>query len=343
MARMPRYRTGDAHLDEQIRALVAQLGDIDDADLIFELMVTVCRLGRERANRGDLKLVNAALREMRLAIEAFVPYRAEHKASIFGSARTAESDPLYLQTVDVARRLADEGWMVITGAGPGIMAAGLEGAGADASFGLPIRLPFEASPADLSADRLINFRYFFTRKLTFIKESDGFVILPGGFGTMDEAFELLTLMQTGKAQLSPVVLLDVPGGTYWTHWLEFLNAELGERGYINGDDRAFFRLTDDAGVAVEELRTFYRNYHSQRYVDGALVLRLRHEPSAALVARLNDEFADIVVDGRIERIDATPAEVADDDHPGLARLRLRFNRHHYARLRMLIDVVNAAV
>jgi uncharacterized protein (TIGR00730 family) len=337
--RGPRYRTGDPALDERIKALVDSLGE-DNPDLIFELMVSVARLAREKSDRGDLKLVNASLRELRLAFEVFKPYRTQRKASIFGSARTREDDPLYEQTVDVARRLADAEWMVITGAGPGIMAAGIEGAGPDASFGLPIRLPFEAAALQLPPDRVIDFRYFFTRKLTFIKESDGFVLLPGGFGTLDEAFELLTLCQTGKAPMNPIVLLDVPGGTYWSEWLEFVRGELGRRGYIAEDDLAMVFLTDDTSAAVAELTGFYANYHSQRYVQGDLVLRLHRPASPSLLAQLNEHFGDIVVRGAIEAIDATPDEVADGDHPDLPRIRFRFDRYHHARLRQLIDALN---
>jgi uncharacterized protein (TIGR00730 family) len=238
--------------------------------------------------------------------------------------------------------MVERGWMVMTGAGPGIMQAGLEGAGADHSFGVNIVLPFEQAPNPVihGDPKLINFRYFFTRKLTFVKEADGFVLLPGGFGTLDEAFELLTLVQTGKAQINPIVLLDVPGGTYWHRWLEFISAELGARSYISPGDTTLFCITDDTSVALDELTGFYKNYHSQRYVEGDLVLRLQHEPDAELLTRLNAEFSDIVLRGRIERIDATRIERAENDVPDLPRLRLRFDRHGYARLRALIDIVN---
>ncbi|MDQ1479764.1 MAG: hypothetical protein QOI44_625, partial [Actinomycetota bacterium] len=214
MARLPRYRTGDPELDQKLADLIADLGDIHDSDLVFELMVSAVRLARERVSRGDLKMANAALKEMRYGFTVFEPYRSARKAAIFGSARTTRDDPLYEQTVALARELAAVDWMVITGAGPGIMEAGIEGAGAANSFGVNILLPFEQSAHEVIAGdpKLINFRYFFTRKLTFVKESDAFCLLPGGFGTMDEAFETLTLMQTGKAYLAPVVLLDEPNG-----------------------------------------------------------------------------------------------------------------------------------
>ena len=342
MQRLPRYRTGDAELDDAIAELVDRIGSVKDTDLIYEIIVSAARLGRDRADRGDLKIANAALKELRYAFSVFAPYRWARKAAIFGSARTQQVDPLYTQTVSLARELAAAEWMVITGAGPGIMEAGIEGAGVENSFGVGIQLPFEAATTQFLADdpKLINFRYFFTRKLTFVKEADGFVLLPGGFGTLDECFELLTLVQTGKSQVTPIVLLDVPGGTYWHRWLEFISAELGARSYISAGDTTLFRITDDTSVALDELTSFYTNYHSQRYVDGNLVIRLQHEPDAALLSRLNSEFSDIVVRGHIDRIDATRIEVAEDDVPKLPRLRFRFDRHGYARLRAMIDVIN---
>jgi uncharacterized protein (TIGR00730 family) len=342
LQRLPRYRTGDAELDAAIGELVDRIGSEKDSDLIFEMVVSAARLARDHADRGDLKIANAALKEMRHAFSVFAPYRWARKAAIFGSARTQVVDPLYTQTLNLARELAAAEWMVITGAGPGIMEAGIEGAGVENSFGVGIQLPFEAASSQFLADdpKLINFRYFFTRKLMFVKEADGFVLLPGGFGTLDEAFELLTLVQTGKAQINPIVLLDVPGGTYWTRWLEFITAELGARSYISPGDTSLFCITDDTSVALDELTSFFTNYHSQRYVEGDLVLRLQHEPDAELLARLNREFADIVVRGTIERIDATRIEVADNDVPDLPRLRFRFDRHSYARLRAMIDVIN---
>ena len=340
--RLPRYRTGDTELDAAIGELVDRIGSPKDADLIYEIIASAARLALDRADRGDLKIANAALKELRFAFSVFSPYRSARKAAIFGSARTHQADPLYTQTVNLARDLAAAEWMVITGAGPGIMEAGIEGAGAENSFGVGIQLPFEAATTQFLADdpKLINFRYFFTRKLTFVKEADGFVLLPGGFGTLDECFELLTLVQTGKSQITPIVLLDVPGGTYWHRWLEFITAELGPRSYISPGDTTLFRITDDTSVVLEELTSFYTNYHSQRYVDGSLVLRLQHEPEADLVARINAEFSDIVVRGHIERIDATRIEIAEQDFPDLPRLRFRFDRHNYARLRALIDMIN---
>lgn len=341
MERLPRYRTGDDELDRAVAELVDRAGGANP-DLVFELVASALRLARDNADRGDLKIANAALKELRHAFHVFAPYRAERKVAIFGSARTLPDDPLYDQTRRVATAMADRDWMVITGAGPGIMEAGLEGAGPEKSFGVSIRLPFEATTSQFIAGdpKLVNFRYFFTRKLEFVKEAHGFVLLPGGFGTLDEAFELLTLVQTGKSQPAPIVLLDVPGGTYWESWRAFAQVELVDRGYVGKGDLGLLRVTDDADEAVEELVGFYANYHSLRYVEGRLVLRLLRAPDGTALAALGDEFADIVVRGTIERIDTTPAERSDADHVDLDRLAFRFDRRSHARLRELIDRLN---
>ncbi len=340
--KLPRYRTGDDSLDAEVAALVERVSDPADADLIFELVTSALRLARDSADRGDLKIANAALKEMRHAFHVFAPYRAALKVAIFGSARTQPDSPLYLQTRDFAAAMAKLDWMVVTGAGPGIMEAGIEGAGADNAFGVSIQLPFDTTTSQFLADdpKLINFRYFFTRKLEFIKESDAFVLLPGGYGTLDEAFELLTLLQTGKAQPAPVIMLDVPGGTYWQHWGAFVERELEQPGYVSLEDDHLFCVTDDVQTAVDEILGFYRNYQSQRFVKGRLVLRMHRAPSAAQLQQLNADFADIVVRGEIEVVEATPEEIADDDNVDLARIAFRFDRHGWSRLRMLIDRLN---
>ncbi|HEU5302015.1 MAG TPA: TIGR00730 family Rossman fold protein [Acidimicrobiia bacterium] len=341
--KLPRYRTGDDSLDQAVADLVDRSGGAEEnRDLIFELVASSLRLARDHADRGDLKMANAALKEIRYAFHVFDPYRDERKVAIFGSARTEPDDPLY----DLARRfaagIADHDWMVITGAGPGIMEAGIEGAGPDRAFGVSIKLPFETVTPGFIADdpKLINFRYFFTRKVSFIKEADAFVLLPGGFGTLDEAFELLTLVQTGKAQPGPIVLLDVPGGTYWSAWNAFVEAELDDRHYISPDDMHLVCVTDDVDTAVDEVLGFFANYHSQRFVQGQLVLRMQRAPDDAGIAALNDEFADIVARGAIERVEISSAELADGDHPELERIAFRFDRHGWSRLRALIDRLN---
>jgi uncharacterized protein (TIGR00730 family) len=258
------------------------------------------------------------------------------------SARTQPDDPLYDQARRFAAVIAERDWMVITGAGPGIMEAGIEGAGPDRAFGVSIRLPFEAASSQLIADdpKLLSFRYFFTRKLAFIKEADGFVLLPGGFGTLDEAFELLTLVQTGKAQPAPIVLLDIPGGTYWSRWREFTEHEMLSRGYISDGDLDMVFTTDDAEAAVQEVVGFFANYQSQRFVRGQLILRLRRAPTDDVLSSLTSEFSDIVARGSIERVEASPEEVADDDDLHLERVAVWFDRFGWARLRQLIDRLN---
>lgn len=343
--RLPRYRTGDADLDRDIAALVERIGgDPTDDDQIFELIASAVRLKRDHADRGDLKMANNALKEMRYSFHVFEPYREARKIAIFGSARTQPDDPLYHQARRLAEVVAGHDWMVITGAGPGIMEAGIEGAGAEHAFGVSIRLPFEAASTEFLADdpKLINFRYFFTRKVAFIKEADGFVLLPGGYGTLDEAFELLTLVQTGKAQPGPIVLLDVPGGTYWKHWLRFVRDELLARGYVSDDDLALVFVTDDVDAAVEHVIGFFTSYHSQRFVGGRLVLRLRRAPDDAALAALSGEFADIITRGQIERAQVSDVERADNDVIDLERVAFWFDRHGWARLRILIDRLNEA-
>ncbi|MGZ4691576.1 MAG: LOG family protein, partial [Acidimicrobiia bacterium] len=317
MQKLPRYRTGDPELDQAVADLVDRVGGGRNEDLVFELVTSALRLALDGASRGDVKIANAALKELRYAFQVFAPYRAARKASIFGSARTRPDDPLYDQARRLAVALAERDWMVITGAGPGIMTAGIEGAGVENAFGVTIRLPFEATTSEFLAGdpKLVNFRYFFTRKLTFVKESDGFALLPGGYGTLDEAFETLTLIQTGKAQPAPIVLLDVPGGTYWHRWMEFITAELQQRHWISPEDLKLVLVTDDVDVAVEELTGFYANYHSMRFVEGDLVLRMQHVPDDEQLAGLNERFADIVVKGRIEPAGPTKIEVRDMDFP----------------------------
>ena len=342
MERLPRYRTGDSELDAAIARLVEDSGATEHTDLVFEVIVSALRLAQDRASRGDLKIANAALKEMRYAFHVFAPYRAQRKVAIFGSARTQPDDPLYEQARQFAQAMAERDWMTITGAGPGIMAAGIEGAGTENSFGVNIRLPFEAAATQFIADdpKLINFGYFFTRKLAFVKESHAFTLLPGGFGTMDEAFELLTLVQTGKSHPAPIVLLEVPGGTYWESWKNFVCEELSARRLISPEDLNLVKITDDVDEAVAEIEGFYSNYHSLRFVDRALVLRLRALPSKDALDDLSAEFAGIITGGHIEAVKASASEVADDDYPDLPRIRLRFDRTHWARLRMLIDRLN---
>ncbi len=333
-----------APVDDLLNEILDRLGGHTNRDQVQELFRTVVRLATSRAERLDLKIANAALKEMQEGFDVFAPYRNMRKVTMFGSARARPDDPLYSQARDLASRLAAFGWSTVTGAGPGIMAAGLEGAGPDHSFGINIRLPFEQEPNQFIASdpKLVSMKYFFTRKLLLVKESHGYAVLPGGFGTLDEAFELLTLLQTGKATPAPVVLLDEPGGRYWHGWSHFVSAQVTSKGFINPEDTALFVVTDDVSAAASEILGFYRNYHSLRWVGHRLVLRLQSRPTEAEVASLSSEFSDILLRGAIELLDGPlPAEAREGDEPGLARICLVFDRHSYARLRELIDALNA--
>jgi len=341
MSERERYRTDDPDLDARLLELLRSVGADNDVDQLFEILVSVTRLAGDNADRLNLKITNAALKEMREAFKVFAPYREVPKVTIFGSARTLPADPLYLQTRDLAAALAEAGWIIVTGAGPGIMAAGAEGAGPEHSLGVNIRLPFEQpNPAFESDNRLVTMKYFFTRKLMLMKESAGFAVLPGGFGTLDEVFELLTLLQTGKAAPAPIVLLEVPGGTYWQSWDRFVRDEVVARGLVSPEDLLLVTITDDVAAATREIFGFFRNYHSIRYVGNRLVIRLRAAPTRAELAGLNDRFADICTRGRIESTPAQPAEVSGNDHVELPRIALHFDRSSHGRLRALIDALN---
>src|SRR5215210_7154882 len=285
MTERQRYRTGDSDLDERLVEVLRAAGADRDVDQLFEILVSVVKLAGDDADRLNLKITNAALKEMREAFNVFAPYCDVPKVTIFGSARTLPEDPLYLQTRDLAATLAAAGWIIVTGAGPGIMSAGAEGAGPEHSLGVNIRLPFEQpNPAFATDNRLVTMKYFFTRKLMLMKESAGFAVLPGGFGTLDEVFELLTLLQTGKAAPAPIVLLEVPGGTYWRNWERFVRDEVVARGLVSPDDLVLLRITDDVATATQELLGFFRNYHSIRYVGARLIIRLRAAPTRAELA-----------------------------------------------------------
>ena len=312
-----------------------------DADLAKEIVMTALKMGQEQVSRLDRKIVNTALKELRHAFKVFAPYKGVRKVSIFGSARIVVGDPAYEAAKEFSRQIAERGWMVITGAGPGIMEAGHEGAGGAKSFGVNIILPFEAKPNPVIAQdqKLINFKYFFTRKLTFMKEADAFVLLPGGFGTMDEAFELLTLVQTGKSDLMPIVLLDPPGGDFWANFDAYMEKDLVARGYVGEDDRKLYRRVDDPAEAVAEIESFYRVFHSQRIIGRKLILRLNVMPDDATLEKLSDEFSD-VLRKPISPVAASSSERRDQDVPDLPRIALAFDRQHVGRLRELVDRLN---
>jgi uncharacterized protein (TIGR00730 family) len=328
-----------------VDALLDSCGVTERRELYRAIFATVVSMAAEHTEPIDLKLASAALAEMAEAFRVFRPYRDSLKVTFFGSARTLPDDPLYVQSRRLAERMAGHGWMVVTGAGPGIMAAGMEGAGREMSIGVNIRLPHEqgANPFIAQDPKLVEMRYFFTRKLMLIKESDGYAVLPGGFGTLDEAFELLTLLQTGKAQPAPLVLLDVPDGTYWRGWRRFVDEQVAARGLVSPEDHSLYRITADVDIATNEILGFFRNYHSVRWVGDLLVMRLRHTATRPQLAALNDAFGDIVVGGTIRPTKPLSPERSSGDHVELPRLAFRFDRVHYGRLRQLIDTVNTWV
>lgn len=340
----PRSRStfGDQAVDAALTEVLAAVGNDDNDDLVRALLVTALDMDDANIDRLELKIASQALVEMFDSWKVFSLARTSPKVTVFGSARTKPDDPAYIQAAELGRIMAEQSWMTITGAGPGIMTAAMSGAGVDHSFGVNIILPFEQQANEVihGDPKLAEFKYFFTRKLSFMKESDAFVLCPGGFGTLDEAFELLTLVQTGKSYPVPVVLLDPPGSTYWSGWLSFVEAELLGNGMISPADLQIFTHTHDAAEAAKAVCEFYSCYHSLRYVGRRLVLRLQQQLDEAALAKINEEFADIVVEGEIEPIEATSAERRDNDHVDLPRLALRFNQRSYARVVVLIHRIN---
>jgi uncharacterized protein (TIGR00730 family) len=314
--------------------------------LVKEIEETAQKLLRDGADLGEIKLINTALKEMRYAFRVFAPYRRVRKVSTFGSARTQPDSPSYQQAHAFAERLANRGFMIITGAGPGIMQACQEGSGRERSFGINIRLPFEqsANKVILEDHKLINFKYFFTRKLMFVKEADAIALFPGGFGTHDEGFEALTLLQTGKADPAPAVFIDEPGGNYWKTWRDYVKKHLLDEGLISEQDMHLFKVTDDIDEAVSEITGFFHRYHSQRYVDDRLVIRMESPLAELVLEELNRDFAEILREdaGGIVQQGALAAEADEEEIADLPRLVLPFARSDFGKLRMLIDRINAA-
>lgn len=312
------------------------------SDLIADIREAADKFERDGSTRGDLKLVSRSLRELRYALKVFAPYRRTLKVSVFGSARTKPKSPAYQQAEEFGAQIAAHGWMVITGAASGIMEAGHVGAGRENSMGLNILLPFEQDANSVidGDPKLVHMKYFFTRKLMFVKECQAVVCLPGGFGTLDEALEVLTLLQTGKRELVPLVLLDEPGGSYWTNFQRFVDDTLLAGQMISPQDVDLYMLTKSVDEAVDELVTFYKNFDSMRYVRQQLVFRLKAAPTAASMQTINDEFRDILVDGDFELASALPEEDDDPDLRGLQRLVFQFDRRNHGRLRNLVDFLN---
>lgn len=333
-------------VDALVEEALERVGGPDariDRRVARSLLTEALGLLEDQPHPLDLKIATNALKEMREAYEMFAPFRDRRKVTIFGSARTGPDDPVYLQTARVAAELASRGWMVVTGAGPGIMQAGMEGAGRESSIGVSIRLPFEtgANPVIAGDAKYVSMKYFFTRKLMLIKESAAFVCLPGGFGTLDETFELLTLTQTGKGLPVPIVLLDTPDDPYWEAVDAFIREHLVARSMVDPNDVSLYRIRHDAEGVAEEIESFYANYHSIRFVGDRLIIRLRDLPSPSRLDELRREFADLSRGGFIEAVEPTAAEITDADQLSLARLAVDYDTRHAAGLRLLIDRLNA--
>jgi hypothetical protein len=333
----------DPELRNRIEALIKFKGGGRNEAEVADIIENALKILADVQDTGDVRVIQTALRELRYAFRIFAPYASKRKVTIFGSARTAPNKPEYLQAADFGKKISAAGFMVITGAGPGIMQAGHEGAGPENSFGVNIRLPWEqsANPVIAEDKKLITFKYFFTRKLIFIRHSDAIVLFPGGFGTMDEGYEAITLMQTGKSQLMPLVLMDKPGGTYWKTWDKNVREHLLRDKLISPDDLNLYQITDNADEAVKIIARFYRNFNSTRFVREQFIVRMKNAPSNTALEALNEDFADIVLDGKIQVVNPTPEEVEDKDRLELARIAFNFNRRDYGRLRQLIDAVNA--
>jgi hypothetical protein len=337
------FTKNNGPIDEIIEKLMETAEGIGRPKYVREMILAALKAGQEADESADLKLMNSTLKEMRFTSKIFGPYRNVRKVTVFGSARTLSGDPVYEMAKLFGKRLAEAGYMVITGGGGGIMQAVNEGAGHEHSFGVNIRLPFEEKPNPVSEGnpRFITYKYFFNRKVAFLKEADAVALFPGGFGTLDEAMETLTLVQTGKRNPMPLVLVDDPDRPYWPHLIRFLEEELLARDYICPADFSLFERVSSVEAAVEKIRHFYRRYHSLRYVHGQLVIRLTSALGPDDIRKLTDQFHDILLPGGgIAASGALEAEREDADVIHLPRLVIDFNRKNFGRLRSLIDSIN---
>jgi uncharacterized protein (TIGR00730 family) len=334
-------------LEAVTRTVLADLQDLLSPQVsrhfLEELITEAIAFVEDEPTGLDVKIMKATVQELRAAFSIFAPYTNHQKVTIFGSARVEPHDPLYEQTERVARELASHGWMIVTGAGPGIMEAGMRGAGRSNSIGVSIKLPHENTANEIIAgdSKYVSMRYFFTRKLMLVKESQGFLCMPGGFGTLDETFELLTLVQTGKSMPVPIVFLDVPGDQYWQQVNSFIEDQLVSRQLVSHADTSLFLVTSDVHEAVHEIRSFYTNYHSLRYVGKQLVVRLKYAITDSQLEVLNQSFAHLCVAGTINRCEPFAVEVRDQDHVQLPRISFHFGKLAYGDLRQFINLVNS--
>ncbi len=335
-----------SHTNEEIDSLIERVikasGGITHPHLVRELIISSLKIGQETSYQPDLKLINRTLREMRYTTRVFGPYRDRKKVTIFGSARTMPEEQIYQKCVRFARLLADQGWMAITGGGPGIMRAGNEGAGSENSFAVNIKLPFEqsANPVMQNTPRLVTYKYFFNRKVAFVKEADAVAVFPGGFGTLDEAMEVFTLVQTGKTSPKPLILVDDEEG-FWEQFFDFVKEQLLAKGLISGEDFSIFTITKDENEAAEVINNFYKNYHSIRFHDDLAIIRLNKELTPQQLLMLDQEFPEIIMPGT--EITSCEAQIFEDDEPELAllpRLKFSFNHFHYGLLIAFINRIN---
>jgi uncharacterized protein (TIGR00730 family) len=340
-----RFGADNGVVDLAIKNLLELAGPIPHRAIVREMIIAALKAGQENTHLADLKVMCSSLKEMRYTSKVFGEYRGTRKISVFGSARTTPDHPLYQMAREFARKLADAGFMVITGGGPGIMQAANEGAGIEKSFGVGIRLPFEqkSNPVLNGSPRDITYKYFFNRKVAFIKEACAVALFPGGFGTLDEAMEALTLLQTGKRYPIPVVLIDRPGDAYWSGLIGFMRDHLSSGGYIGRDDYGLFHHTHDVDEAVAIINGFYSRFHSLRFVDGKAVIRMADELPKSQVDNLRQAFADILAEsGDMRLSEALPKERDEPELASLPRLVVDFNKKDFARLRQLIDAINCA-
>jgi len=337
------YEIGDEAIDGLINELARKASSAETEYLLREILTTAVKLGLESSDRGDLKLANNSLKELRYSFKIFSPYRDVKKVIIFGSARSRKRSAEYKMAEEFSQRLTQKGYMVVTGGGPGVMEAGNKGAKAGKDFALNIRLPFEQKPNPYidEKDKMINFKYFFIRKLIFVKETDATALFPGGFGTNDEGFEMLTLVQTGKSKPRPIVLMEPEGSIYWRAWKRFVNDQLVKNGFIDKADINLFRIVKSVGEAVKYIEDFYRIYHSIRYVSGLTVLRLNKNISAKALHSINQEFKDILTNGEIRNSGPTEKEAQEGEFLELPRLVMNFNMRDYGRLYEMIRVINS--
>ncbi len=336
------YEIGDKAMDGLIDELARRSGSLQTKHLRHQILTTVVKLGMESSDRGDLKLANNTLKELRYSFKIFSPYRGIKKVIIFGSARSSKASAEYKMAEEFARKLTAKGYMIVTGGGPGVMEAGNKGAEAGKEFALNIRLPYEQKPNPYidEKDKIINFKYFFTRKLVFVKETDATALFPGGFGTHDEGFEVLTLIQTGKSRPRPVVLMEPKGSTYWSAWKRYVTDHLLKNGFIAKEDLGLFRIVRTVDGAIKYIEDFYRVYHSIRYVSDLTVIRLNKKISAVTLELINREFKDILTRGGIRPSPPTDKETEEGEYVDLPRIAMNFNMRSYGRLLEMIHVIN---